>query len=64
MIASRIKKQYRKLFQKESKAQELMDYMGQTRFIEKFQVDNIDDFLTVVVPNLNNTRLYGFIKVK
>ncbi len=59
-----IKEQYQKLFLKESKAQELFDYMGETRFIEEFQVDNIDDFLDVVVPNLNNTELYGFIKVK
>ena len=59
-----IKKQYQKLFQKESKTQELFDHMGETRFIQEFQVDNVDDFLDIVVPNLNNTELYGFIKVK
>lgn len=52
------------MFQKESKAQELFDYMGETRFIEEFGVSDIDDFLDIVVPNLSNSKLYGFIKVK
>lgn len=39
--------------------------MGETRFIEEFQVDNVDDFIDIVVPNLNNNnKLYGFVKVK
>lgn len=59
-----IKKQYQKLFQKESKAQELFDHMGETRFVEVFGVRNIEDFLDIVVPNLSNSKLYGFIKVK
>ena len=59
-----IKEQYQKLFQKQSKAQELFDYMGEAKFQNTFGVEDVDDFLDVVVPDLSNNSLYGFIKVK
>lgn len=40
--------------------------MEETRFKEVFgnEIQTVDDFIDDVVPNLNNTKLYGFIKVK
>lgn len=59
-----VKEQYQKLFQKQSKAQELLDYMGEAEFKNRFDVEDVDDFLEIIVPDLSNNELYGFIKVK
>ncbi len=58
-----IKKQYQKLFQKPEKAKELRDYLGKDLFNEKFEVQDIDDFIDNVVSKLDN-KLYDFIIVR
>jgi hypothetical protein len=64
-----VKEQYQKLFEKKSKAQELFNYMTNdgvdvTKFTERFGVSNVDDFIDDLVTDLDNSALYGFVKVK
>ena len=55
-----IKKGFQELYK--SNATSLFESLGSTKFFDLFGVDNVDDFLEDIVPNLNGTA-YNFIKV-
>ena len=64
-----VKKQYQKLFQKPDKAEELFNHITNNganieAFQDLFGVNNVNSFLSDVVPYLDNTALYGAFKVK
>jgi len=56
-----IKQNFQTLYSNE--ATNLFTAFGQSKFQQLFGVDNIEDFLNDVVPDLNNP-IYNFIKIE
>ncbi len=58
-----IKGKFREIF--EIEATNYFNVFGQNKFENLFGVDNVDDFITDVIPNLNgSSSIYNFIKIQ